>query len=318
VTAKNFGSVSKADFNHLTGNGCEIVDNPYFGRILTEDELLKLIGSADAILLGNDKITARVLDAAANLKVISKFGVGVDNVDIPAATARGIAVANVPGTTANSVADLTVGLMLCVSKLIMYTNRRVMSGIWPSDRGHDIFGKKVGIIGFGRIGQAVAKRLRGFEMRILAYDPMPNETSVKAVGAQLASLDEITEQCDYITLHIPLTAESRNMFDAAHISRMKPGAYLINAARGGIADEGALYDALQSGRLAGAALDVLADEPPKTRPRLFDCENCLITSHSGGNSQESILLTAKAAAVNILDVLNGRSCTNVLNAEKAV
>ncbi len=315
ITAKNFGSVSDKDRNYFLDRGYHIIHNPHFGRILNEEELCGVIGEADGLLLGNDKVNAAVLDCAKNLKVIGKFGVGVDNVDIPAATARGIAVANVPGTTANSVADLTFGLMLGVSKLIMYTNRRVMSGMWPSDRGHDIFGKTLGIIGFGRIGQAVAKRAAGFDMNVLAYDPCFNADAAKALNAKQASLDEITEQADYVTLHIPLTPEAKNLFNAERIGRMKKGSYLINAARGGIVDEQALFDALQSGRLAGAALDVLASEPPKERPPLFDCENCLVTSHSGGNSQESILLTAKTAAENIISVLEGRPCPNVLNAQ---
>ncbi|MCC8189525.1 MAG: phosphoglycerate dehydrogenase [Planctomycetes bacterium] len=313
ITSKNF-DVAAAGGHRFFPDGYAILDNPYLGKKMPPEELRRLIADADGFLLGMDQVDAAVLEAAPRLRVVAKFGVGLDTVDIPAATARGVAVANVPATTAVSVADLTMGLMLGVSKLIVYTNRRVLAGMWPQDRGHDITGKTLGIVGFGRIGQAVAKRARGFDMTVLAYDPQFNEAAARELGVVRATLDAITETADYITLHIPLTPEVRHLFDAARLARMKPGSYLINAARGGLVDEDALYDALQSGHLAGAALDVLDREPPPERPRLFDCENCLVTSHSGGNSLESIFLTAKGAADNIVAVLEGKPCPNVVNA----
>lgn len=315
VTGRNFGSISPKDFDYFKNQGYELVDNPYKGKLPSEDELCAVIPDIDAILIGNDQITPRVLEHANRLKVISKFGIGVDNIDIPAATKRQIAVTNVPGTTANSVADLTFGLMLGISKLIVYTNRRVMSGMWPVDRGNDIHGKTLGIVGFGRIGQAVAKRAAGFDMKILAYDVAPDKDAAKALGVELVSLDVIVAQSDYITLHIPRTEKSYRLFDREMISKMKKGSFLINVARGGIVDEDALYEALQSNHLAGAATDVLEEEPPTTRPKVFDCENFVVTSHSGGNSQESILLTAKIAAQNIIQVLENQPCPNVVNRE---
>jgi len=314
VTGRNFGSISEHDYDYFTERGYEIVPNPYKGKMPNEEELCAVVGGIDAILIGNDGMNERVLSHADRLKVIAKSGIGVDNIDLAAASRQGIAVTNVPGTTANSVADLTFGLMLGISKLIMYTNRRVMSGMWPVDRGNDIYGKTLGIIGFGRIGQAVAKRAKGFDMRVLAYDEIPNPQAAKDLGVELTTLDELVPQCDYITLHVPKTPSTTKMFDAVRIARMKKGSFLINAARGGVVDEDALYNALQSGQLAGAAADVLEVEPPKERPRLFDCENFLITSHSGGNSKESISLTAKIAAQNIIQVLEGLPCPNVVNA----
>ena len=196
----------------------------------------------------------------------------------------------------------------------MYTNRRVMSGLWPVDRGHDIHGKTLGIVGFGRIGQAVAKRAAGFDMNVLAFDEYPNQEAVARLGVELTSLDDLVKRSDYVTIHLPKTPETTHLFDHDRIGSMKKGSYLINAARGGIVDEEALYEALQSGHLAGAAVDVLEVEPPVSRPRLFDCENFLVTSHSGGNSQESILLTSKIAARNIIQVLEGQDCPNIVNA----
>ncbi|MHC1758995.1 MAG: phosphoglycerate dehydrogenase [Negativicutes bacterium] len=316
VTGRNFGSVSKTDYNYFLDRGYEILPNICAGRLPSEQELCDMVADADAILIGNDMISTRVLEHAEHLKVIAKSGIGVDNIDIPAATAKGIAVTNVPGTTANSVAELTMGFILCISKLIMYTNRRVMKGMWPLDRGSDISGKALGIVGFGRIGQTVAKFANAFSMKIMAYDPYFSEEAAKKLGVKKATLDEITKQCDFITLHIPKTSETTNLFDAERIARMKQGSFLINAARGGIVNEDALYNALQSGHLAGAAADVLEHEPPTERPRLYDCENFLITSHSGGNSKETIMLTSKVAAQNIIEVLEGLECPNVVNSKE--
>ena len=316
ITGRNFGAVSKDDYNYFLDRGYEILPNPCAGRVPSEDELCEMIVDADAILIGNDRITARVMDHAKHLKVINKSGIGVDNIDIPAATARGIAVTNVPGTTANSVAELAMGFILNISKLITYTNRRVVSGMWPLDRGNDLCGKTLGIIGFGRIGQRIAKFANAFDMKVMAYDPYFNTKAADSLNVQQATLDEITEQCDYITLHVPKTRETENLFDAERISRMKKGSYLINAARGGIVDEDALYDALMRGHLAGAAVDVLAQEPPVERPKLYDCENFLITSHSGGNSNYSVAMTCKVSAENIIAVLEGQQCHNVVNAKE--
>ena len=293
----------------------EIAENPFKGRMPNEAELKSVIGEADAILVGNDRVSRDVLAQAKRLKVVSKSGIGVDNIDVDACAQLGIAVTNVPGTTAVSVAELTIALMLNISKLVMFTNRRVMSGMWPVDRGHDIFGKKLGIVGFGRIGRQVAVRAKAFGMDIMAYDPYMDHKAAEELGVRPATLDEITQACQYITLHVPMTPENANLFGAERISRMLKGSYLINAARGGLVDEDALYDALMSGHLAGAAADVLKSEPPAERPKLFDCENFLITSHSGGNSQESVSETSRIAAENIIAVLEGLPCPNVVNAK---
>lgn len=315
VTGRNFATVTP-DFNYFLERGYEIKENPYKGRLPTEDELCEVIGDVDAILVGNDKITARVLSHAKQLKVVAKSGIGVDNIDIARCSELGIAVVNVPGTTAIPVAELTIAMMLNISKLVMYTNRRVMNGMWPVDRGHDVYQKKLGIVGFGRIGQQVAKRAKAFDMEVFAYDPFMNQAKADELGVTVTTLDDITEQCDYISIHVPKTPENINLFDAERIGRMKKGSYLINCARGGLVNEDALYDALMSGHLAGAAVDVLNEEPPKERPKLFDCENFLITSHSGGNSQESISETSRVAANNIICVLENLPCPNIVNAKE--
>lgn len=313
VTSRTFGTVTP-DNNYFLEKGWEIKENPYAGCVPTEDQLCELISDVDAIIPGNDRITARVLSCAKRLKVIGRPGIGVDNVDVDTCSKMGIVVTNAPGINSVAVAELAMALMLNISKLVMYTNRRVMLGMWPADQGHDLYHKKLGILGFGRIGQNVAKRAKAFDMDIMSYDPFMNHAAAAKLGVKVTTLDEITAQSDYITLHIPKTPENVNLFDATRLARMKKGSYLINTSRGGLVDEDALYDALKSGHLGGAAFDVLAVEPPVERPKLFDCENFLITAHSGGNSQECISETARVVAENIISVLEGRFCPNVVNA----
>lgn len=314
VTGRNFGKITP-DFHYFTDRGYEIAENPYkdLNRMPNEDELCAVIAGVDAILVGNDRMTKRVLDHADRLKVIAKSGIGVDNIDIAECTRRGIAVVNVPGTTSIPVAELTFGMMLNISKLIMYNNRRVMSGLWPVDRGHDVYHKRVGIVGFGRIGQQFAKRAKAFDMEVYAYDPYMNTAKAEELGVVVSDLEEITETCDYITVHVHKTPQTVNMFDASRIARMKKGSYLINCSRGGIVNQDDLYDALMSGHLAGAAADVMEVEPPVERHKLLDCENYLQCSHIGGNSQESISETSRIAADNIICILENLPCCNVVN-----
>ncbi|MGE4283485.1 MAG: phosphoglycerate dehydrogenase [Clostridia bacterium] len=319
ITSRNFGAVSKADFNYFIDRGYEIVRNPFEGKLPTEEELISIIGDIDAVHIGNDNFNANILAHAKKLKVVNKAGIGVDNIDIDCASRLGIAVTNVPGTTANSVADLTFGLMLAVSKKIIYTyNRITQQGMWPVDRGNDIYGKTIGIIGLGRIGKNVALRAKGFGMNILSYEPYPDIAFVKENGITITDIDTLVSEADFVTLHIPKTPESTNIIDSRRLGIMKPSAILINAARGGLVNEEALYEALSTGKIAGAAFDVLTEEPPKSRPKLFDLDNFIITSHSGGNSIESIIQTSYVSAQNIIAILEGFDCPNFLNKDKII
>ena len=259
----------------------EIVPNPYKGKMPNEAELCAVVGGIDAILIGNDGMNERVLSHADQLKVIAKSGIGVDNIDLVAASRRGIAVTNVPGTTANSVADLTFGLML-ESANSSCTPTAVAGGMWPVDRGNDIY-VDLGIIGFGRIGQAVAKRARGFDMRVLAYDEVPNPRQPKTWDS-VTTLDELVPQCDYITLHVPKTPSTTKMFDAVRIARMKKGPSSIQPEAG---SSMRMHCRCCSGHWPGCGRRI--EWSPLRASRLFDCENFLITSHSGGNSKESII-----------------------------
>lgn len=314
VTSINFGSTSKEPVEYLKNHGCEIVDNPYHGKKPSENDLLSIVGDVDAVIIGNDVFNANVLKQAPKLKVINKAGVGVDNIDIDYASELGIAVTNTPGTNVNAVADLTFGLMLAVTKRIVYTHKRITDkNMWPLDRNNDLAEKTIGIIGLGRIGKGVALRAKGFSMRILASEPNPDMDFVKNHGIEVVEIDELVKEADFITLHLPKTPSTVNIIDRRRIAMMKPSAILVNTARGGLVDEEALYDALATGRLRGAGLDVLEEEPPKSRPKLFDLDNLVITSHSGGNSLEAIEAVSWVSAQNVVDILQGRDCPNQVN-----
>jgi D-3-phosphoglycerate dehydrogenase len=312
VTSKAFGMYSKEDFSPLLEKGYSIIKNPYAGRQPTPEELLPLISEADGVIIGNDIISSSVFNVAKKLKVISKFGVGVDNIDLQEAKKHGVVVTNVPGTTAISVAEFAFGLMLDVSKLITYTNRRVMQGMWPADHGSDLYGKQVGIIGFGKIGQQFAKRAKAFGMNVVAFDYYFDKKSADEIGVEFMDFDTLIMTSDYVSLHIPKTPQTTNLINSDVISKMKKGSYLINAARGGIVDEEALYRALENKHLAGAGFDVLEQEPPKQRPKLFDCENFICTSHSGGTSKDAIAKTVLVATRNLIQVLENKACPNIV------
>ena len=316
VTARSFGRGPK-NFNYFTDRGYQLIENPYYHRILREEELCELLADADGCLIGLEEMTEAVYRAAPKLVVAQKMGIGVDNMAVEAATRHGVAVTNVPSATVGSVADLTFGLLLCISKKIVYTNRRVMQGMWPMDFSNDMCGKTLGIIGFGRIGQAVARRAKGFGMRILAFDFFPDRQMAAQLCVELVEEPgALLEASDYVTLHVPKTEQTTGMIGQAQLARMKRGSYLVNASRGGVVDEDALYKALVSGQLAGAACDVLEHEPPVERPKLFDCENFVVTSHSGGNSIEAAEQIARTAAENIMAVIEGRECDYIVNREQ--
>jgi D-3-phosphoglycerate dehydrogenase len=239
----------------------EVVDRP----TITADELLQVVGDFDAMIVrGRTKVTSAIFDAGKKLKVVGRAGVGVDNIDLVAARAHGVTVVNSPLATSVAVAELTMGLMLSLVREIPRADAGLKAGKWLKKEleGTELMGKTLGIIGFGRIGAAVAKRAAAFDMRITGYDPLIPEAEIQKRGGEPMSLDELLEKSDLITLHMPLTAETRGMLDASAFARMKQGVYLICAARGGLIDEAALLDALNSGKVAGAALDVYATEPP--------------------------------------------------------
>ena len=313
VSARMFAPKDEA-FRFLEENGCEIVPNPFHGRILTEEELIQNIPGIHGLLLGLEKVNPKVLSHADSLKSIAKFGVGVDNIDIPAATERGICVSNVVGANGDAVADLTFGLMLAIGRSIPAGWNLVKSGGWKGFTGPEVWGKTLGIIGFGAIGKKVAQRAQGFNMKILAYDEYPNPEYCKQHNIEIAdNLETLLKNSDFITLHLPLTATSKDLISTKELAMMKSTAYIINAARGGIINEDALYLCLKEKGIAGAALDVLETEPIKQGHKLLELDNIIITPHIAGFSHESIERTKKISMENLLAGLNGKKNENILN-----
>lgn len=290
----------------LKRRGCELLMNPY-DRTLTEPELIEMIQGADALIAGSDKVNARVLESGApTLKIVARQGVGYDSVDIEAAKRLGIAVTNTPGANSKSVADLAFGLLLATARNIPAMDRAIRTKGWYRHTGCEVDGKTIGIVGMGNIGGQVAKRARGFGMKVLAYDVYPRQDFIDNYDVTYVALDELFREADFVSLHAPVTEKTRNMVDADKLRTMKSTAFLINTARGDLVDENALYEALKTGVIAGAAIDVYRVEPPTDSP-LSELPNLVLTAHAGAYTNEAIVNAGVIAAEEIIRVLSGGS-----------
>lgn len=289
----------------------EVIFNP-FGRPLEAAEIVPLLDNVDGYIAGLDHINRQVIeDAPACLKVISRYGAGYDRVDIEAAARRGLAVTATPGSNAEAVADLTMGLMLAVSRQIPLFDREVKSGGWPRRTGFEIYQKNLGIVGLGEIGRRVAKRAKGFSMSIRVYDPLADRSFIESNGLIEASLDELWGRSDVITLHVPLVDDTREIINEGTIRRMKPGVILLNTARYELFNEAALLKGLADGSIRGLGLDVYADEPPTDHP-LLKLPNVVLTPHAGSHTLEARNRMADMAVNNLIDVLSGRPCAGMV------
>ena len=275
------------------------------GRPLSSSQLAALLPGVDGYIAGLDSIDAAALAAADGLRVVARYGVGVDNVDLAAAVARGIVVTNTPGANARSVAELTVALLLLLARPVLRAAAETRAGGWPRLPGLSLAGKTVGLVGFGAIGRQTARLLAGFDCRLLAYDPLLNEATAAALGVRAAGLDELLATSDFVSLHAPVTPATRGMVDAAFLARMKPGAALVNTARGELVDEAALLDALANGRLRGAALDAFAAEPPGGDNPLLALPNVIATPHMGAHTDGATTVMGRMALADCLAVLRG-------------
>lgn len=289
----------------------DLVFNPT-GRPLTEDELIPLLKDCDGYLAGLDYITDKVLKECKNLKVISRYGVGYDRVDLTAAKENGVVVTNTPGVNAVAVAELAFGLALSVARKISYLDKKTREGEWVRSTGFELGGKIMGIMGLGAIGKNVARYAQGFGMKVMAYDPYINETYAKENNIQVASFDEIVENADVISLHLPLTPETNHIINKDVMVRMKNTAILINTSRGGIIDEDAAYELLKNGEIGGLGLDAFEMEPPTNSP-LFELNNVVVTPHTGAHTKEATDNMANAAVKNLIDVLSGKDCPFIVN-----
>ncbi|MBU0533332.1 MAG: phosphoglycerate dehydrogenase [Candidatus Omnitrophica bacterium] len=281
---------------------------------LTPEQLKEKIKGYDALIVrSKTKATKEIIDASDNLKVIGRAGVGVDNIDIPAATAKGIVVMNAPSGNTISAAEHAFALMMSLSRNIPYANSLLKNKKWEKKLlGVELNGKTIGVIGLGRVGSHMAKMAKGIGMKVIGYDPLITEDKASSVGVALVSLDEIFKTADFISLHVPRTPETKNLIGEDALNKMKKNVRIINCARGGVVDEDALYKALKEGKIAGAALDVFAQEPLLDSP-LLELDNVIVTPHLGASTQEAQIKVAVDIANSIALALKEGKFNNALN-----
>ena len=306
-------ALSSAAVQIFKDRGIEVDFQPNLGK--DKEKLAELVGNFDGLAIRSaTKVTSKILDKAKNLKVIGRAGIGVDNVDIPAATAKGVIVMNTPFGNSITTAEHAISLMLALARQIPEADTSTRAGKWEKNRfmGVEIYGKTLGVIGCGNIGSIVADRGIGLRMKVIAYDPFLSEERALALGVEKVELDELLRRADFVTLHTPLTDKTKNIIDAAALKKMKKGVRIINCARGGLVDETAIAAALKSGQVAGAAFDVFIEEPATDNP-LFGLPNVVCTPHLGAATSEAQENVALQIAEQMSDYLLRGAITNAVN-----
>ncbi|MCP5534305.1 MAG: phosphoglycerate dehydrogenase [Akkermansiaceae bacterium] len=304
LTTTSYQDIPGPHHELLESTGIEIVRER---GPLSEERMLELVGDFDAILCGDDVISRAVLEKAApRLKILSKYGIGVDKIDVKAATEMGIPLSFCPGVNHTTVAEHTFALLLAIVRNLLEIANATRAGNWKRVTGHEIMGKTIGIIGLGRIGKEVAIRAKAFGMPVIAYDVYWDEAFAAAHDiARVSSMAEIFSQADIISLHTNLTEETREMIRAESIATMKDGVILLNCSRGEVVNTADMAAALESGKVGGYGADVLDEEPPPADHPLLTAKNCIITSHIGSRTYESVQRQAMMAATNLLHMLRG-------------
>ncbi|MDF1592108.1 MAG: C-terminal binding protein [Desulfobacterales bacterium] len=298
----------------LSKIGAELV----VGQAQTEEEIIAIAKDAHGILNARSKITEKVINALTCCKIMVRYGVGVDTIDIAAATRKGIMVSNVLDYCVDEVSDHALALVLALTRKVVFSARRVRAGEWsvanlkPLKR---LSGQTLGVVGYGRIGRELARKASPIGFNVLVYDPYVDEKAVAKTGFKLASFEELIKGSDVISLHSPLTPETKGMIGKQQLDMMKPNAYIVNVSRGSLIDEGALIDALNAGRIAGAGLDVMIDEPAKPDNPLLKMEQVIVTSHTAFYSDEAIQELQKKAAEKVAAALTGQIPDPLVNPE---
>lgn len=300
VGSRSFGREFPEHLELLRQAGCEVLPNA-LGRAYRATELIEALAGVDAIVTGTDELTAEVIDSADSLRVIAKHGVGLDSVDLDAARSRGIAVIATPDAVTDSVADLTLALLLALARRVPSGDADVRAARWTRSTGLELRGRTLGLVGLGRIGRAVGTRADAFGMKLLAHDPY---AEVASPEIELVPLDELLERSDVVSLHAGRPAGSPPLLGRDELARMRPNALLVNTARGGLVDEDALAEALRESRLAGAGLDVFTSEPPTGSP-LLGLDNVVLTPHLGAQTRAALERMGEQTARNCLAGLRG-------------
>lgn len=313
ITPRTFGKSDSAPIDMLKKAGCDLIQNPS-DHILDEDELIRLIPEAHGLIVGLDSVSERVLSYGGRLRVISKYGVGTDNIDLAAATRMGIMVVNSPGTNSTAVAELSLGLMLNLARHVSFSDRKIREGTWQSYKGFELTGKTLGIIGTGRTGKELALKAGGFNMKMVCYDIKKDETWARQVGAEYMPMKKVLKEADILSLHIPLSDATHHIISDQELQLMKENAILINTARGELIEETALYRALKNRQLAGAGLDVWETTPPVDSP-LRELDNVVLTSHIGAHTIEATKAMGRLASQNLIRALSGEIPSYLVNPE---
>ncbi|WP_095175976.1 MULTISPECIES: phosphoglycerate dehydrogenase [Blautia] len=282
------------------------------GRPLTEEELIPLLKDCDGYIAGLDNITKKVIESCPRLKVISRYGTGTDRVDLKAAREHHIAVTNTPGANAEAVGELAFGLALSLARNIPSLSIRTSRGEWTRSTGMELAGKTIGIIGLGAIGRVVARCAQGFSMKVISYDPFMDASYASEHGIEVRGFEELLSQAEIITLHLPLTDQTRHMINSETIQLMKDNVILINASRGGIIDETAACEGLKTGKIGGLGLDAFEKEPPVDSP-LLAFDNVVATPHTGAHTKEAAENMAVLAVENLISVLTDQTCPYIVN-----
>lgn len=285
----------------------------------TEEELMAGLPGVVAVIAGAEPFTARVFESAdaQSLRIVSRSGVGLNSIDIPAATANGVVVTNAVGQNAVSVAEHTMALLLAAARRVPWLDKNFRAREWRKIQVPmaPLMGKTLGILGFGNIGKHVARRAAGFDMKIVAYDPVQDEESAAEVGAEFLSIKEVARRADFLTCHVPLMPGTRHIIGRDLLRLMKPDAFVINTSRGGLVDLDAITEALEEGVIRGAALDVFPEEPPDFDHPIFRMENAVLTPHAAGRGEDAIYNTVRHAMNCVIDFLAGRRPPDVANPE---
>jgi D-3-phosphoglycerate dehydrogenase len=296
----------------LLKHGCQIKENET-DRALSFDELLPLVPELDGVIAGLETWNREILEKAGKLKIIARWGAGYDNIDVKHARELGIMVTNARGVPSGSVAEFTVGVMISGLRAIPQKNSRMHQGVWKQVMSRELQGKTVGLVGFGSIGRLVAEKLKGFGVKLFAFDPLPDKAAAESLGVTLVSFEELLVSCDVVSLHLPGSPENRHLFAAEQFSRMRDGAFFINTSRGNLVDEKSLYQALAGRKLSGAAIDVFEQEPIDPASPLLKLENLLITPHVAAFTEENFHRVSLVVSRAVIDVFEGREPENLVN-----
>jgi D-3-phosphoglycerate dehydrogenase len=303
ITSEYFGFFSEEGVNLLKNSRHKMIQNPYGHKFLLPEEIIPHIHEADAIICDLEQINKEVMDAAPNLKIISRRGVGVDNVDMEAASSKGIKVARTVGVIEDSVAELVMAYILCFGRRISEMNSKMQNHNWEKLPSEGVIGKTLGIIGMGNIGRRLISLAQAFSMRVLYYDTFRQEDLESDLKITYSTMEELLAHSDYITLHVPLNKDTYHLIDAASLARMRSTAYLINASRGAVVDDQALYKVLTEEKIAGAAVDVFSREPETNSP-LCGLTNAILTPHVATFTKPTFINMDVMAAQNVLDFFN--------------